>query len=825
MKKNKAIDLAFEKGMAKAISDPEASYEIGVELLSNSLKNDDQLQVAKSYLLLAYSGQFIGYHAQSFEYVNLALPVLKEFEDFKNQASAYNTLGFIYYSFDDHENRLDVNLKSLEIRKTIKDTDGYMRSLNNTGDTYLKLGKYKEALELFNESLNLSLNNTRMLAVVKSNLSETYFFLEKYDLALETIEESITYTKKLALNDLLLYNLTIKSLVYNKLKDWKNSIKQLEYAIDLIKEPFNYEEKSLRELYKSASYAYEELGDYVQSLECLKKYFEIDKTIQNDKQKKEIKNILFKKEIASLQNRTTELKLTIDLKTKELKQALETEKHISYFTQELTDTNSLDEVLWKLVKSCISKLNLEDCVVYLLDKNKEVLTQKAAFGPKSTSDEKIENPISIRIGAGIVGSVAKYGKYELINDTSKDMRYIVDDDIRYSELAVPIFYENEVIGVIDSEHSEKHFFNDRHVSIFKMLASLVQSRIGKLREQEEKQKLQEKIILLNENLEKKIRLKSKENTQLNHKILEQEKKAIIGEMSTIITHELNTPLATIKGGNEAILFLFNKIINSGFIEVITKEELDFIIIKTTVIYESINSNGHELILEDDELHQLKSHIKDENLIKSILELNILKKNEIDAVLKFKNILQTFNILKDIYTINNFSNVIGKSVIRATNVVDELKSLAKYDENPEKQKILLIKNFEGLQTHLSLSQPEATFNIEVDPIHYIFGNEFRAIQLWSNIIHLIIDNCIFNIETNFHIQTIVNEKHKIIVIECNPDQVNTSMFNSNILSYRFYDDIEGAEKLKLNIIQSILIEHRAKLKCSFNEGLLQFKLIF
>ena len=52
-----------------------------------------------------------------------------------------------------------------------------------------------------------------------------------------------------------------------------------------------------------------------------------------------------------------------------------------------------------------------------------------------------------------------------------------------------------------------------------------------------------------------------------------------------------------------------------------------------------------------------------------------------------------------------------------------------------------------------------------------------------------------------------------------------MFNSNILNYRFNDDIEGSEKLKLNIIQSILVEHRAKLKCSINDELIQFKLMF
>ena len=120
----------------------------------------------------------------------------------------------------------------------------------------------------------------------------------------------------------------------------------------------------------------------------LKKHFEIDKIIKDEKQKKEIKSIKLKKEITHLQNRTTELESTIDERTQQLQEALETEKNVSFFTQELTNTNSIDEVLWKLVKSCISKLHLEDCVVYIVEEDRAVLTQKAAFGPKDSSYER-----------------------------------------------------------------------------------------------------------------------------------------------------------------------------------------------------------------------------------------------------------------------------------------------------------------------------------------------------------------------------------------------------------------------------------------------------
>ncbi|MDO7614052.1 MAG: GAF domain-containing protein [Crocinitomicaceae bacterium] len=824
MEKNRT-DLKFTKGMGISISNSKESYEIGIELLSSCREQNDKHGMAKAYLLLAYSGQFLGFYAQSYEYVNLSIPLLIQCNDSKNLASAYNTLGFIYYYFDDHENRLEVNLKSLKISKAIGDEEGYLRSLNNTGDTYLKLGKHKEALKFFNKTLDSCAQDKRMMSIVLSNIAETNLFLKNYEKALDIADLSIKQATEIRLFDLIFHNLYIKSHVYNDLKKWNKSIDQLEFALEVLNGNEGTNEKDLIDLYKSSSIAFEESGQFTQSLKWLKKHFEIDKTIQDEKQKKEIKSIKFKKEITNLQNRTTELELTISERTQQLEQALETEKHVSYFTQELTNTNTIEEVLWKLVKSCISKLHLEDCVVYIVDEDRAVLTQKAAFGPKDSNQNQIEGPIEIRVGNGIVGYVAQSGRHEIINDTSKDMRYIVDDDIRSSELAVPIFYEKKVIGVIDSEHSKKNFFNERHVSLFKMLASLVESRMGKLKEQEAKNKLQEKIIALNESLERKIRKKSKENTQLNHKILEQEKKAIIGEMSTIITHELNTPLASIKGGNEAILFLLNRILTSRFIERMTKTEIDFIIEKTKISSQQNKNTSHTVELNKEGILKLKNIVKDKNLINSIQKLNIIKSKEVEELLSFKNIELTLMVIKDIFTIINFNEVIGKSVSRASNVVEELKSLAAYDENPEKRKILLINNFEGFQVHFSLSHPEARFELNIEPGHLIHGNEFRTIQLWSNIIHLIIDNCKFIDDPTFVIGSKLENDKTTILIECRPQQIMNDMFNSNILNYRFNDDIEGSEKLKLNIIQSILVEHRAKLRCSMNDELIQFKLMF
>ena len=265
---------------------------------------------------------------------------------------------------------------------------------------------------------------------------------------------------------------------------------------------------------------------------------------------------------------------------------------------------------------------------------------------------------------------------------------------------------------------------------------------------------------------------------MNHKILEQEKKAIIGEMSTIITHELNTPLATIKGGNEAMIFLFNKLLNSGFVDFITKDEIDFIIEKSNFIgihLKKKKSNLSRKKLNAQDLKRLECKIQDKSIFEILEKLGITDSDEISKILEFKNIEFTLTLLKDIQTINDFSDVILKSVARATNVVEELKSLAQYDDNPEKRKIVLANNFEGLQVHISLSQPKAKFNFKVHQDHHIYGNEFRTIQLWSNIIHLIIDNCDFKNSPEFTVTSEIIKNQTLINIECQPNIILTDFF--------------------------------------------------
>lgn len=150
---------------------------------------------------------------------------------------------------------------------------------------------------------------------------------------------------------------------------------------------------------------------------------------------------------------------------------------INYFASSLFGKNTIDEILWDVAKNCIVRLRLVDCVIYLVDEDRKVLVQKAAFGAKNPGQFHIKDPIEIPLGKGIVGSVAVKGVAEIVNDTSKDDRYIVDDETRNSELAVPLVVQNKVIGVIDSEHPDRNFFTLHHLESLTTIAAICASKI------------------------------------------------------------------------------------------------------------------------------------------------------------------------------------------------------------------------------------------------------------------------------------------------------------------------------------------------------------
>jgi len=230
------------------------------------------------------------------------------------------------------------------------------------------------------------------------------------------------------------------------------------------------------------------------------------------------------------------------------KQELETLRRKSRYLEVLhefalsqVNLNTLDEILWNVAKTAIAKLGFVDCVIYLLDSDNKTLVQRAAHGPKNPIAQDIFNPITIPVGSGIVGTVAQTGKAELVSDTRRDPRYIVDDTPRLSELAVPIIHHQQIIGVLDSEHPDAEFFTGDHVQLFTTIASLASTRIDTAMAMEHLESTIEQLRATEFNLEVKAR--ELQQAKIKAEQASNEKSLFLANMS----HEVRTPMTSIVG--------------------------------------------------------------------------------------------------------------------------------------------------------------------------------------------------------------------------------------------------------------------------------------
>lgn len=148
--------------------------------------------------------------------------------------------------------------------------------------------------------------------------------------------------------------------------------------------------------------------------------------------------------------------------------------------QALVRASTAHAACWAITDEAIALLELEDCVVYLLQADRQTLSQQAAFGPKRGARGVLESQIRLQLGEGIVGACAQQHLTQWIDDVAGDSRYVADDAVRGSELAVPILYAGELIGVIDSEHSQPGFYTAELVRAFEQIAALSASHLQRL---------------------------------------------------------------------------------------------------------------------------------------------------------------------------------------------------------------------------------------------------------------------------------------------------------------------------------------------------------
>ena len=283
----------------------------------------------------------------------------------------------------------------------------------------------------------------------------------------------------------------------------------------------------------------------------------------------------------------------------------------------------ISEIAWEISSNIANYLGTKDCVIYLVNKENNTLEQIATFGNKNQDSKSILNKIVLPIGKGIVGNVALNGISEVIADTTKDSRYILDDKIRFSEITVPIIYDESVIGVIDAEHESKNYFTIEHVNTIERIANLVSLQLKNAIN------LRERIQIENKNIELVGKL-SKSNEELK-------------EYAHIVSHDLKSPLRSISALTSWIKMdnhkHFDKASLQNFDDIeLTLEKMDSLI-SDVLKFSSIESDSRKD--EEIDIHDLVKKLIQILYIPENVSINILKKLPIlkGDKIKFQQLFQ------------------------------------------------------------------------------------------------------------------------------------------------------------------------------------------
>jgi GAF domain-containing protein len=214
---------------------------------------------------------------------------------------------------------------------------------------------------------------------------------------------------------------------------------------------------------------------------------------QEDLQKTNDRLTHIQKELTEIQS---SLQTRIEERTRELintsrkaEQRTEQLKTIAEITRAAANIPNLDELLNQLTQLISHDLGFYHVGIFLLDENREYALLRAANS--EGGKRMLERGHRLRVGQqGIVGYAAARGAARIALDVGADAVFFNNPDLpqTHSEVALPLTFGSEVIGVLDIQSTETNAFSQEDIEIFTILANQITVAIQYARSIEQAQR-------------------------------------------------------------------------------------------------------------------------------------------------------------------------------------------------------------------------------------------------------------------------------------------------------------------------------------------------
>jgi sigma-B regulation protein RsbU (phosphoserine phosphatase) len=135
--------------------------------------------------------------------------------------------------------------------------------------------------------------------------------------------------------------------------------------------------------------------------------------------------------------------------------------------REANSSLQLEEVLRRAAELTKRLIDYQIFAILLYDEPNHVFRHRVTvkFG------QRVQEKFAVPEQEGIVGAAASLRRAVVVPDVTLDPRYLMANPETRSELAVPMIYQNRVIGVMDLESPQLNYFTPDHVQILSILAA------------------------------------------------------------------------------------------------------------------------------------------------------------------------------------------------------------------------------------------------------------------------------------------------------------------------------------------------------------------
>ncbi len=163
----------------------------------------------------------------------------------------------------------------------------------------------------------------------------------------------------------------------------------------------------------------------------------------------------------------------------DLVNSLSAVKDLSEINYQVSDEK---ELIRNALSVLIQNQDMERCSLFLLDEDNVLVNLTGLSASESMgSIERKYHPLQFKIGEGVVGTAALTGKMQHCQNCAEDKCFTSSkkkDDIELpgSVISVPVFADNELVGVLNISHPQTFYFTEWH---FRML-EIYKNMLGQL---------------------------------------------------------------------------------------------------------------------------------------------------------------------------------------------------------------------------------------------------------------------------------------------------------------------------------------------------------